>query len=79
MVISLENMICVLYNNCKILNLFKAIIRFLLKNVAKNIMRMRIIVLIDFKEIYKANIANKNQSVEILVYKSYQYFKGGEK
>lgn len=79
MVISLENMICVLYNNCKILNLFKAIIRFLLKNVAKNIMRMRIIVLIDFKEIYKANIANKNQSVEILVDKSYQYFKGGEK
>lgn len=72
-------MICVLYNNCKILNLFKAIIRFLLKNVAKNIMRMRIIVLIDFKEIYKANIANKNQSVEILVDKSYQYFKGGEK
>ncbi len=79
MVISLENMICVLYNNCKILNLFKAIIRSLLKNVAKNIMRMRIIVLIDFKEIYKANIANKNQSVEILVDKSYQYFKGGEK
>lgn len=79
MVISLENMICVLYNNCKILNLFKAIIRFLLKNVAKNIMRMRIIVLIDFKEIYKANIANKNQSVEILVDKSYQYFKEGEK
>ena len=72
-------MICVLYNNCKILNLFKAIIRFLLKNVAKNIMRMRIIVLIDFKEIYKANIANKNQSVEILVDKSYQYFKEGEK
>ena len=72
-------MICVLYNNCKILNLFKAIIRSLLKNVAKNIMRMRIIVLIDFKEIYKANIANKNQSVEILVDKSYQYFKGGEK
>lgn len=79
MVISLENMICVLYNNCKILNLFKAIIRSLLKNAAKNIMRMRIIVLIDFKEIYKANIANKNQSVEILVDKSYQYFKGGEK
>ncbi len=50
-----------------------------MKNVAKNIMRMRIIVLIDFKEIYKANIANKNQSVEILVDKSYQYFKGGEK
>lgn len=72
-------MICVLYNNCKILNLFKAIIRSLLKNAAKNIMRMRIIVLIDFKEIYKANIANKNQSVEILVDKSYQYFKGGEK